>query len=109
MAALQIGNVHRCARISRAGESSTSMPDDAVLPADLLGAVNRIRARRTLQPLARLPLEFRLREDCGFDSMDLAELAVRVEDRFGVDIFADGPVRSVGEVVDRLKSANERS
>jgi len=31
--------------------------------------------------------ELSLRLDLGFDSFDLAELTVRIDDRFGIDIF----------------------
>ncbi|MBO6102132.1 MAG: acyl carrier protein [Opitutales bacterium] len=44
-----------------------------------------------------------LRRDMGFDSFDLAELSVRLEDAFGKDVFADGPVSKVGEILERLK------
>lgn len=39
-----------------------------------------------------------LRKDVGFDSFDLAELTVLVEDEFGVDIFADGLVDTLEEI-----------
>jgi len=45
----------------------------------------------------------RLRQDLGLDSLELAELTVRLEAEFGVDIFRDGLVNTVAEVLDRLK------
>lgn len=45
----------------------------------------------------------KLREDLGFDSLDLAELTVRIEDAFNVDIFEDGIVNTVGEIYEKLK------
>jgi acyl carrier protein len=33
----------------------------------------------------------------------LAELTVRIEDSFGIDIFENGVVATVGEVYDKLK------
>ncbi len=44
-----------------------------------------------------------LRHDLGFDSLDLAELTVRVEDEFGVDIFEDGIVNTVGEILLKIE------
>lgn len=44
-----------------------------------------------------------LRGDLGFDSLDLAELTVRIEERFGVDVFADGIVHRWGEVCERVQ------
>ena len=43
-----------------------------------------------------------LRKDLGFDSFDLAELTVLVEDEFGIDIFADGLVDTIQEVEAKL-------
>ena len=44
----------------------------------------------------------RLREDIGFDSLDLAELTVRIEEAFEVDVFADGLVSTIGEIEAKL-------
>lgn len=43
-----------------------------------------------------------LRKDVGFDSFDLAELTVLVEDEFGIDIFADGLVDTLEEIEAKL-------
>ena len=45
-----------------------------------------------------------LREDLSFDSFDMAELTVKIESEFGVDIFEDGIVYTVGEIVKKLKN-----
>lgn len=68
----------------------------------LLALLNRVRAHRGLPALETVPRESRLREDLGLDSLDLAELTVRIEDRFGTDVFAKGVVRTWGEVLSRL-------
>lgn len=44
-----------------------------------------------------------LRNDLGFDSLDLAELTVRIEKDFGIDIYADGIVTTVAEIKAKLK------
>ncbi len=49
-----------------------------------------------------------LREDLGFDSIDLAELTARLDHEFGVDVFADGPVQTVGEVLAKVKRSARR-
>ncbi|MEZ7945214.1 MAG: phosphopantetheine-binding protein [Flavobacteriaceae bacterium] len=43
-----------------------------------------------------------LRNDCTLDSLDLAELTVRIEAEFDVDIFEDGIVTSVGEIINKI-------
>lgn len=53
-------------------------------------------------PVNRLEPTMRLRQDLGLDSLELAELTVRLEAEFGVDIFRDGLVNTVAEVLDRL-------
>lgn len=46
--------------------------------------------------------DLRLREDLGFDSLELAVLTAKIEADFGVDIFADGIVRTVGDIETKL-------
>lgn len=47
--------------------------------------------------------ELKLRDDIGFDSFDLAQLTVLIEEEFDVDIFEDGIVETIGEIVEKLK------
>ena len=49
-----------------------------------------------------ITLETRLREDLGLDSIALAELAVRIEEKYDVDVFEAGPVFSVEEVIRKI-------
>ncbi len=46
---------------------------------------------------------FTLRRELGLDSLDLAELTVRIENEYGVDIFEDGIVETVGEILEKLE------
>jgi|6_EtaG_2_1085325.scaffolds.fasta_scaffold157614_1 acyl carrier protein len=43
-----------------------------------------------------------LRNDLGLDSLALAEMAVRIEDEFDIDVFEDGLVNTVKEVLEKL-------
>ena len=43
-----------------------------------------------------------LRNDIGLDSLDLAELTVRIEAEYDVDIFEDGFVYTVGEILQKI-------
>lgn len=45
----------------------------------------------------------KLREDLGLTSFDLAELTVKIEDEFDIDIFEDGLVSTVGEIFEKLQ------
>lgn len=40
--------------------------------------------------------------DLGLSSFDLATLTVMIEDKYGVDVFEDGIVLTVGEIVGKL-------
>ena len=51
----------------------------------------------------------RLQEDLGFDSLALAVLTVKIEDSFGVDVFEEGLVHTVGEVEKRIERGDEKS
>lgn len=68
----------------------------------LLELLNIVRTNKGRATLAALTSEMRLREDCQLDSLDLAELTVRIEEAFGVDVFADGIVRTAGEIDAKL-------
>ena len=43
-----------------------------------------------------------LRDDLHFDSFAPAELTVKIEAQFGVDVFEDGIVYTVGEILHKL-------
>lgn len=69
----------------------------------VLEIVNCIRGYKNQEPLIGLCESDRLREDIGFTSFDLAELTVRIEDEFDVDIFENGLIATIGEVYAKLK------
>ena len=66
-------------------------------------AINTVRANKGLEPVEMLLADHDLRRDLGLDSLDLAELTVRLEVLTGVDVFAAGLVSSVREVEERLE------
>lgn len=61
-----------------------------------------------LEKVAKKPLDPSLVEegasfrDIGLDSLALAELTVRLEQEFGVDVFSDGVIASVAEIKVRI-------
>lgn len=46
-----------------------------------------------------------LREHLGLDSLDLAELTVRIEEEYSIDVFEDGIIETVGEILEKLSNA----
>lgn len=69
---------------------------------EILAIINEIRASKGLEPVEALEANSRLREDLGLTSFDLAELTVKIEDEFDIDIFEDGLVNTVGEIYAKL-------
>ena len=49
--------------------------------------VNHILIKRKSSPLSSFEHNMSLRNDIGFDSLELAELTVRLENEFNIDIF----------------------
>jgi acyl carrier protein len=72
----------------------------------LLAIVNRMLEAKELPLLASLREDMSLRDDLGFDSLDLAEFTVYVEKEFGVDIFEEGIVNTIREVMDQITHGN---
>lgn len=69
----------------------------------VLEIINEIREVKGLKALPNInPLD-NLRDQLGFTSFDLAELTVKLEDEFDIDIFEEGLVNTIGEVFTRLK------
>lgn len=69
----------------------------------LIVIVNDMRKDNGLPPLKRLDAGQHLRDDLNMDSLMLAELTVRVESEFDVDIFEDGLVETVGDVIRKIE------
>ena len=75
---------------------------------ELLRIINQVREYKHQEPIKELPPSLRWREDLGFESLDLAELTVRIEEKFKADVFANGMVHTVGEVLAIITAAPDR-
>ena len=64
--------------------------------------INEIVENKGVEGLKEMTESTQLRDDLGFDSLDLAELTVRIEKETGIDVFADGIVHTVGQVIKRI-------
>lgn len=69
----------------------------------ILKIMNTVLENRTKEKLTSITPEMHLRSDIGFDSLDLAELTVRIEAEYDIDIFENGIVNSVGEILEKLE------
>ena len=68
----------------------------------VLSIINEILKAKNLEILEKLNVEDNLRNNLEFTSFDLAELTVKIEDEFDVDIFEDGLVNTIGEIYAKL-------
>jgi acyl carrier protein len=68
----------------------------------LLNIINTVRDNKGLPAIPEMRPEQDLRTDMGFDSLDLAELTVRIEKETGIDIFADSFVMTVADILAKL-------
>ena len=69
----------------------------------LLTIINTIRVAKGAAPVQQLNASDKLREDLGLSSFDLAEITVNLEDEYGIDIFENGLVNTVGEIYAKLQ------
>lgn len=69
----------------------------------MLGIINEILKKKGKPVLERLNPKLSLTNDLGLDSLDLAELTVRIEDRFGVDVFEDSIIDKIHEIIGKLQ------
>ncbi|OKY84645.1 MAG: acyl carrier protein [Bacteroidales bacterium 52_46] len=69
----------------------------------VLNIINEILESKDLNKLNSLSEQLSLRDDLGLSSFDLAELTVKLEDEFDIDIFEDGLVNTIGEIYVKLK------
>ena len=72
-----------------------------MLKASLLEILNELLKKKNTQ-LDKFRPNLSLRKDLDLDSYDLAELTVRIEDRFGIDIFEESLVDTLAEIYEKL-------
>ncbi|HAQ70390.1 MAG TPA: acyl carrier protein [Flavobacteriales bacterium] len=68
----------------------------------LIAIFNIVREGAGLDAITVINDEMDLRKDIEFDSFNLAELTVHLEEEFGIDIFENGIVSTVGEIKEKL-------
>ena len=69
----------------------------------LLKIINTILEYNGEDQLIELTDEMDIRRDIGLTSFDLAELTVRIESEFNIDIFEDGLVFTIEEIKNKLE------
>lgn len=62
---------------------------------------------REIETNVEISEESKLRDDLGLDSFGLALLTVHIENEYGVDVFEDGIVTTVGEIYEIVSRSND--
>jgi len=65
----------------------------------IISIINRVLENNDKSYSGTITETTSLRNDIGFDSLDLAELTVNIEEEYGVDIFENGFVETVGDIM----------
>ena len=68
----------------------------------ILELINIVLENRDKVKLEEISESSDLRTDCGLDSLDLAELTVRIEAEYDIDIFEEGVITTIGEILNKL-------
>lgn len=64
----------------------------------LLNIINTVLANNDLSTIKELDAKVSLQNDLNMDSIILAELTVRIEDEFEIDIFENGMVHTIADI-----------
>jgi acyl carrier protein len=74
----------------------------------IIDSINEVLLSKGGAAADKIESQTDLRKDLGFDSFDLAELTVRLEDKTGVDIFRGGVISKIGEIEKLLSDVSHR-
>lgn len=69
----------------------------------ILEIVNIVLKNRGKKLVTKLNKKSHLRNNLGFDSLDLAELTVRIEAEYNVDVFENGLIYTIGEIFQKIE------
>jgi len=69
---------------------------------EILKIINTVLDNRNKLIITEISKSSTLRDDCGMDSLDLADLTVRIEAEYDVDIFENGVVETVGDILKKI-------
>jgi len=74
-----------------------------IIMVKLLDIINEIKEAKGENLLTSLDKDMKLRDDLGLDSFDLALLTAKIEDEFDIDVFEDGLIETIGEILIKLE------
>lgn len=65
--------------------------------------ISEILIEKGGQSIDKLSLSDNLRDKYGLDSFDLALLTVKIENIYGIDVFSDGIVYTVSDILNKIE------
>jgi acyl carrier protein len=69
---------------------------------NLLEIINRVLDSNDKDVIDNISDSINLKNDLGFDSFMLAELTVEIEEETGIDIFKDGMIFTISDILKKL-------
>lgn len=69
---------------------------------NIINLINVVLKNRGKETISDIHMTNSLINDIGLDSLDLAELTVRIEAEYDIDIFEDGIVNTVDEIIQKI-------
>jgi acyl carrier protein len=69
---------------------------------NLLEIINRVLDSNDKNVIDNISDSINLKNDLGFDSFMLAELTVEIEEETGIDIFKDGMIFTISDILKKL-------
>lgn len=71
----------------------------------ILEIINEINLMSGKEPIEKLERNTSLRKNLKFDSLDLAVLTAKIEDIYDIDVFEDGVIDTVEEIIEKIEGA----
>jgi acyl carrier protein len=65
--------------------------------------INQVLQESGRPAIEQIKSTMSLKQDLDLDSLDMAVLTVKIEAETGVDVFADGIVETVGQIIEKLE------
>ena len=91
-----MGMQSRCPAGKHAGERGLEMEEN------IHEIIKKVMENSLIDSDVEVTKQSSLRKDLALDSLALAELAVRIEEAYDVDVFEDGIVETVQEIIDKV-------
>lgn len=66
--------------------------------------INKVLVEHDKEMIASINYDDNLRDDLGIDSIEMVDIVVQIDEIYGVDLFSDGDVKKVGEILKLIEN-----